>query len=133
MKLFLKIIGFSLVGLLIIALILALNGVEEVGFNDTYYKFFYSVSHDYDAWKLEIPRIPTIDKLEGGEWWALILNAFINFVNGLFGFLNVIIMILNYVIQLIQFIATFLASIFYRLPELLENSVPILHNNIIFM
>lgn len=126
MRLFMRIILALMSLFLIIALILALNGIEEVSFSDGYYKFLYSVSKDYDTWKLEIPQIPMIATLSTSKWYDFILNAFINFVNGFFTFLNVVIMIFNYVIQLIQFLVTFIGALFYRLPEFIRSSTPIL-------
>ena len=101
----------------IIALFLALNGVQHIGIGEDYYSFMKSVSRDFENFKIEIPnipKIPTITKKYNDSEWAIInaiftiINVIINFFNGVISVLNVTILIFNIVLQVLEFIVLLL-------------------------
>lgn len=123
MKLLLKIIGFSMFGFLVIALILYFNGVTHVDFDDRYYRFLLDVNIKLSDWKdFTIPQIPNLDGVEGGDVGGDILNVLITIANGFIWFFNLIISILDYVIELIKFIVALLVVLFEDLPKLMAQS-----------
>lgn len=110
-----RLITFVLFPCLIIALLLALAGVRQVEFGDSYYQFMGDVSRAYSQWSFEIPDIPKITPMNDGGFdsGGLIIsvlikigNFFVNVINGLISVLNVLILIINVVISLIQFALT---------------------------
>lgn len=122
MKLFLKIVAFFFIPFVFIALILYINGITHVDFDDRYYRFFMLVNINFSKVQFAIPNIPKIEQFATNQWWALILNAFIWFVNGFFGFLNVIIQIVNYIIEFITYLGVIIYTLFTELPNLFRQS-----------
>ena len=55
---------FFILPMAIIAAFLALFGVHQIEFGETYYKFMGSVNQAYQSWSFEIPSIPKIDRLD---------------------------------------------------------------------
>lgn len=115
-----RLIEFILFPCLIIALLLAMAGVQQVQFGDDYYNFLRAVSRDFENWSVSIPSIPKIPSINSAAYddSGLILtvlikiaNAFFTLVNVMITGLNVLITVTNVIIQLIQFCLT----IIYRL------------------
>lgn len=123
MKLFLKIIGFAMIGFMLIAFVLYINGVEHVDFDSRYYMFLLDVNKKLVSWgKLEIPNIPKIEKLNENNVWYAVLNAFIWFVNALSSVVNVISAIINYIIAFIQFVGALIVVVVEDAPMILGRS-----------
>lgn len=106
---------------LIIALVLALAGVQQVEFGNSYYEFMQSVSIDMRNWSLEIPKIPSINTIDEGGFdsGGLILsvlikigNFFVGVINAFISVINIFITILNVVIKLIQFCIILIKRLF---------------------
>ena len=123
-----RIVGFTLLPCMILALFLALKGVQHVDFGNTYWLFLRDVTSSYNSWKLEIPDIPKVPKIAGGTFSekGLILavlisiaNFFVDFVNALIAVINFGNTIINICIQIIQFCFTLI----YRCKDFIAGVV----------
>lgn len=104
MKIIAKIVGFSLFGFMLIALVLYLAGVREpIQLDNTYYSFMQRVNISFNQIKFNIPDIPRIPQLSNvGGFWEIV-KVCINFFNGIITVLNIVILILNKIIELLTF------------------------------
>lgn len=109
----------------ILAFFLSIAGVQHIQFGDSYYSFLRSVSVSFNSWKLEIPDIPSINKISIGDYdkSGLILsvlikiaNFFVSVVNSIILLINFVINILNIVVQIIQFVLTLI----YRCKDFIK-------------
>lgn len=114
-----RIVSYLMLGMLFLSFFLAILGVTHISTGDEYYSFMGSVSQRFENWKIEIPQIPSIPRLDernagDGDGIFAAFRAFVNFfvvlANAIVGILNILILIINTLIQLIQFITTFLFS-----------------------
>lgn len=130
-----RIVSYTLLGLLFFSFFLAIVGVTHISTGEEYYSFLGSISSRFETWKIEIPQIPSIPKMEqrdssSGDNIFAAFRAFVNFfvivINALIAILNIIILVVNIIIQLIQFITTFLFSMKDLISRLVErNSVAV--------
>lgn len=106
--------------MMLIAFFLAIIGVQQIEFGETYYQFFGNVTSRFNNWKLtipDIPKIPSVDYTQGDrdtgflKAIANILNFFVVVINALISILNIFVSIINIAIQLVQFILTFVYSV----------------------
>lgn len=97
---------------LIIASMLIAFGISKVELGAPFMAFMRQCNSELLEFKLEIPNIPKIPNFDVGSGWLLILDFFINVVNGLSSLINVIINILNIVIQLMQFLYIIIKNLF---------------------
>lgn len=114
-----KILAFFLLAMLLIAVFLKLNGVDNVGFDDTYYKFMQSVLQRTNAFSFAIPDIPLIPSLAtvGGFWD--IVNVLVTFANGIINLLNLLVTLLNVLLSVLQFIVGFVIEVINQLRNLI--------------
>lgn len=128
MRLFLRIIGFLMLGFLFIALILYINGVNHVDFDNRYYSFLLDVNKKLSDWAvLEVPKIPEISMVEeelkvGNVDFAGFVNGFYTFVNFIIGFLNFIVMLFNEILKLLKFIVAIIVVLVEDIPAIFKPS-----------
>lgn len=128
MRLFLKVIGFLMLGFLFIALILYINGVTHVDFDTRYYSFLLDVNKKLSDWSvISIPKIPDAPQygpadIEGDTIRAFI-NGFMQFVNIIISFFNFIIMFINELITIVKFVVALVVVLFEDLPAIFKPSV----------
>lgn len=110
-----KIVGASLLFFAMIALMLALAGIREVELSEPFMAFLNQTSIELESYKIAIPDIPRIPTMEflyfGGNFFEVVGQIFINFIqlwvrfiNGIITILNLVILVLNTIIQLLEFI-----------------------------
>lgn len=123
-----KIVGYSLLFFAMIALFLALAGIKEANLSPSFIAFLKNTSREMESWKVAIPNIPDIPKIEDinqGEWYEFAVNALngiISFLNGLVVLLNFIIMALNTLIQLLEFIFFIIKNLIVMKDNILQDS-----------
>lgn len=114
-----RIVSYLFLGLLFFSFFLAIVGVTHISTGDEYYSFLGSVSQRFESWKIEIPNIPNVPRMNDGsagdgdnifKAFRMFVNFFVEVINAIIGILNIVILVVNIVIQLIQFICTFLFS-----------------------
>lgn len=119
-----RIVGFTLLPLMILSLFLSFRGVVGVPSGDSFMTFFRMLQRDVAKWKIEIPKIPELptnadfkkllsNVVPEGGLIEIIVQSFVNMVeriNAIIRFINIIIAIINSVVQLIQFIITFILN-----------------------
>lgn len=117
--------------MLFFAFFLAIVGVSHISTGEDYYTFLGSVSSRFENWRIEIPQIPSIPRMEqrdsrSGDNIFAAFRAFVNFfvvvVNALISILNILILIINTLIQLIQFVTTFLFSMKDLISRLVQRN-----------
>lgn len=120
-----RVVLFFILPMCFIAFFLALLGVQQIEFGDTYYNFLQSVNNSFNSWKFEIPNIPSIDKIDTSSYDSkgLILqviikiaNFFVSFINIITKIINVLSSIINIFIAVIQFILTLI----YQCKDFIE-------------
>ena len=107
---------------LIIAIVLALNGIEEVRLGADFNNFMNAVSLRFVNWQWRIPDIPNIEKSPNGDGWWQVLNVLIDFVNFLISVINFIIVILNAIKDVLVFITAIFGELFAFIGRLVENN-----------
>lgn len=129
MRLFLRIIGFLMIGFLFVALILYINGVNHVDFDTRYYSFLLDINKKLSQWSvLSIPKIPSIEMLSesdlnpGSEGFLEFVNGFFTFVNYIIGFLNFVIMLINEVLTILKFMVAIIVVLVEDIPAIFKPS-----------
>lgn len=99
-----RIIAYLILFCLIIAVPLSLAGITRVELGGSFLALMKNTSRELNEFKIAIPSIPNIPKLDqvGGIWE--VINVLVTFINGFVNVLNFLVTILNYAIQLIQFL-----------------------------
>lgn len=99
-----KIIAYSVVFFLIIAITLALRGYTRVELGGHFLALMSNINRDFADFTLAIPDIPLIDKVPVTDGWSDILNLLITFVNNMSSFINICSAVINVVLSVLQFI-----------------------------
>ena len=97
---------------------------HQVSIGPSFLSFMNTCSYELNQFKLEIPSIPDIPKIdslqmEDTNWWNAVLNFFVAFANGFFTFLNGVVLILNFLIVVINTIIQLLQFVFILVKNLI--------------
>lgn len=118
---------FDLLVAVAISLVYVANGqdIQPVKIGTEFMSFVRSSSLEMNSMKIAIPDIPKIDfKFDmlsnpNGDWWTIIANALLGFINGFFGFLNGIVALLNMLINVLNVIISLIQLLFVILKNLM--------------
>lgn len=102
----------------IIALVLYSFGIEQVAFNDEYYRFFQGVLQIEDKFKLYLPSIPMIPTIGNG-----FLDVLTGFINGITNVINVLISIFNMAVKVIVFLISILINAINGLKDIFTANI----------
>lgn len=117
---------------LLLAMSLALLGVDNIQLGSYLQSFIVNTSREMATYRLEIPEIPTIEvidflPLQDVDFWQAVLNFLINFgnvivrfINGVIQILNFIVMILNFLIQALEFIFLLIKNFFIMRDSIVD-------------
>lgn len=125
-----RIVACLLFFCLIIAIPLAIAGVERVELGGAFMALLRNTSKELNTYKIEIPNIPSIPRLNSATGFMVVIDLLISFINGLVNLLNFVVMILNYVIQVLEFFCLLIKNLFTFRDNLQESgdSFPYLPN-----
>ena len=123
---------FSLIFLcLCIAVPLALMGYKHVDLGSGFIGFMSNCSHELESFKIGIPDIPPIPKIDflassgGLEVLFNILNAIIGFFNVIINIINIGCDVINIVISLVQFIVIVIKNLIWFKDSLQNTPLPV--------
>lgn len=114
-----RIVSYLFLATLFFAFFLAIVGVTHISTGEEYYRFLGTVSERFESWKIEIPNIPKIPRIDdsssanGTDIFAILkgfVNFFVTLANVIISIFNIAILVINIIIQIIQFVCTFLWS-----------------------
>lgn len=107
---------------LIIAIVLALNGVTEVRLGADFNNFMSAVALRFQNWQWNIPSIPDIAKSPSAEGWWAVLNVLIDVANFFISVVNFIIVLLNAIKDVLVFITAIFTELFKFIQNVINNS-----------
>jgi len=108
---------------LIIAIVLALNGITEVRLGADFTAFMRSVSITFDNWDyIKIPDIPSIPSPPNTEGWNAVVNVLTGIGNFFIGVLNFVIIILNGIKDILLFITAIFTELYRFLKQVIQNN-----------
>ena len=105
-----RIVGVILILCVFIAIPLSAAGVQRVDIGGAFYSFLKSCAKDLEGFKIAIPNIPSIPRMESPSGFFAVIDVLIQFINGISNFINFGITLSNYVIQLIEFICIIIGN-----------------------
>jgi len=116
---------FDLVVATLISLYWVANNIDyhQITIGPEFLSFVRSCSQELNGFKIEIPDIPDIPKIEymtqeNAQWYELVLNFLVNVVNGLVTFLNGVVNLLNFVVTIVNVIIQVLEFLFILIKNL---------------
>lgn len=107
---------------LIIAIVLALNGVTEVRLGADFNSFMNAVAIRFADWQWQIPSIPDIQKSPSAEGWFVVLNVLIDIANFFISVVNFIIVLLNAIKDVLVFITAIFTELFKFIQNVINNN-----------
>lgn len=116
---------FDLVVAMLISLYWVANDISyhQITIGPEFLSFLRMCSSELNGFKIEIPDIPSIPKIEymtqeNAQWYELVLNFLVNIFNGLITFLNGVVNILNFVVTIINVIIQVLEFLFILIKNI---------------
>lgn len=106
-----KIIGWSFFFCMIIALFLALAGVEYIGTGKNFAYFIRVLTDKFESFDFSIPDIPSIPQHNPDGGWSTVLKVLKDVANFFIVTTNILVKIINVVIAVIRFIIALVIAI----------------------
>lgn len=119
MSVFKKVILFIVPLFLMVAIILKANGIDQLTFDDKYWKFASSILQVKKTLTLQLPNIPMIPKIDNN-----FLDVVFGFINALSNIINIFVMLINIVLEEIAFVIGFITSIINGIKDFFMGGVP---------
>lgn len=107
---------------LFIAIPLSIAGVEHVDISGPFLSLMKNTSRELEEYKIAIPEIPSIPRLENVSGFFAVVDVLVSFINGFIKLLNFIVTIINVVIQLFQYIFLLIKNLIIFKDTLFEQS-----------
>lgn len=120
-----KIVFSAILLCLFIAIPLSIVGIEQVELGEPFLAFVKTCDHELSDFKVAIPDIPTIPRVNNLGGFEFILNAFITFANIFVNLINIISKLLNVIIQVVQFIVIVVKNLILFKDNLVNYQVPV--------
>lgn len=109
---------------LFIAIPLSIAGVKHVDISGPFLSLMKNTSRELEEYKIAIPEIPSIPRLENVSGFFAVVDVLVSFINGFIKLLNFIVTIINVVIQLFQYIFLLIKNLVIFRDTLFEQSQP---------
>lgn len=109
---------------LFIAIPLSMAGVTHVELGAPVMAFLKNTSNELNNYKIAIPDIPSIPRLEDVSGFLVVIDLLIAFINGIIKILNFFVSILNVIIAVLEYIFLVIKNLITLKDSLIASNSP---------